>query len=102
MNAKTVIAALQSLVGRTVSALTDHGYVEMRVAEVCHLPPDERVDAGRGNVILATGTVDEQGRPAGLVFWARDVKAVEWEKRGVALVGACWIEVRDATEDANE
>ena len=101
MNTKTVTAALQPLVDRTISALTDYaclrrqGYVEMCVAEVRHLPPDERIDANEGNVILAKGTVDVQGRPEGLVFWARDVKAVEWEKRGVTLVGACWIEVRN-------
>lgn len=100
MNAKTVITALQPLVGRTVSALTDYGYVEMCIAEVRHLPPDERIDADeaclrrQGNVILARGTVDVQGRPEGLVFWARDVKAVEWKDRGVALVGACWIGIR--------
>lgn len=105
MNAKTVVAALQPLVGRTVSALTDYaclrrqGYVEMCVAAVRHLPPDERIDADEGNVILTKGTVDTEGRPEGLIFWARDVKAVGWcEEREVSLVwregGTCRVKVQ--------
>jgi sensor histidine kinase regulating citrate/malate metabolism len=87
INAKQVIAVLQPLIGQTVSTLTDDGYRTMRVAEVRHLPPDERIDADEGNVILDAGTVDVEGRPEGIVFWARDVVAVEWEKRGAVLVG---------------
>lgn len=104
MNAKTVITALRPLVDRTISALTDDGYREMRVAAVRHLPPSERVDDD-GNVILDAGTVDAEGRPEGMVFWARDVRAVEWcEEREVMLVwreGTCRVKVQKHETERN-
>lgn len=98
MNAKAVVVALRPLVGHLVSALTDDGYRTMRVAAVRHLPPGERVNDD-GNMILDAGTVDAEGRPEGMMFWARDVRTVEWAEREVSLVwkerGTCRVKVQD-------
>lgn len=86
MKAKNVIRQLKPLTGRTVSILTRFSkYVTMCVDGVYHLPPSERVTDEKGNVIIANGEYDVEGRPEGVTFWARDVESIEWSDSGVLI-----------------
>jgi len=88
MNVREVIRILKGYEGHQVLIDVDRGDGDCSVyAQECvrveHLPVDQRQRVDQGNVILWDGHVDGEGLPAGMTFWARDVRSVVWCRDGV-------------------